>query len=56
MMKEIPGENLKVLLAIRSMAHGGGAESLVFNIYKELKTRKGVQVKLVSFEKPEPYN
>lgn len=31
------------------MAHGGGAESLVFNIFNELKKRPGVYVKLVAF-------
>lgn len=52
-MKDIPGENLKVLLAIRSMEHGGGAESLIFNIYNELKRRPNIEVKIVAFRKAE---
>ena len=33
------------------MTHGGGAESLVFNIFNELKRRPDIHVKLVTFQK-----
>jgi len=33
------------------MTHGGGAESLVFNIFNELKRRPEIHVKLVTFQK-----
>jgi glycosyltransferase involved in cell wall biosynthesis len=52
-MKKIPGETWRILLAIRSMSHGGGAEALVFNIYNELKKRPSIHVKIVAFRKPE---
>ncbi len=55
-MRKIPGEILKVMLAIRSMSHGGGAEALVFNIYNELKKRPGIKVKIVAFRKSEEAN
>ncbi len=35
------------------MGHGGGAEAIVYDIYREMKTRKGIKVKLVAFEKAE---
>ncbi|HWB62698.1 MAG TPA: glycosyltransferase family 4 protein [Chitinophagales bacterium] len=46
----MPGEQLRILLLIRNMALGGGAESLVFNTYQELKKREGVKVKLIAFQ------
>jgi glycosyltransferase involved in cell wall biosynthesis len=55
-MGKIPGETMKILLAIRSMSHGGGAEALVFNIYNELKRRPDIKVKIVAFRKPEEGN
>ena len=33
------------------MTHGGGAESLVFNIFNELKNHSEIHVKLVTFQK-----
>ena len=33
------------------MTHGGGAESLVFNIFMELKRRPEIHVKLITFQK-----
>lgn len=46
----MPAEDLRILLAIKNMDHGGGAEAIVYDIYNELKTRKDVRVKLVAFE------
>jgi glycosyltransferase involved in cell wall biosynthesis len=45
------GEKLRVLLTANTLTHGGGAESLVFNIYNELKRRNDVHVKFVTFQK-----
>ena len=42
---------MKILLVTRTMAFGGGAESLVFMIYNELKKRIGSEnIMLVSFQ------
>lgn len=42
---------MKVLLITRTMAFGGGAESLVYNLYKKLKIQLGRNnVSLVSFQ------
>lgn len=47
---------LRVLLATRTMAHGGGAERLVFDIFQELKQRENIKVKLVSFQHSSIFN
>ncbi|GEM_PF-271778 len=44
-------QELRVLLITNSMTISGGAEALVLNIYKTLKTRPGVKVKLVTLKK-----
>ena len=42
---------MKVLIVTRTLAFGGGAESLVYNTYNKLKERLGTEnVKLVSFQ------
>jgi glycosyltransferase involved in cell wall biosynthesis len=44
-------EKLRVLLTANTMTHGGGAETLVFDIFNALKRRPDVHVKLVTFQK-----
>jgi glycosyltransferase involved in cell wall biosynthesis len=44
-------EKLRVLLSANTMTHGGGAETLVFDIFNALKRRPDVHVKLVTFQK-----
>ena len=46
-------EKLRVLLTANTMTHGGGAETLVFDIFNELKRRPQVHVKLITFHKAE---
>ena len=44
-------EKLRVLITANTMTHGGGAETLVFDIFNELKLRPQVHVKLITFHK-----
>ena len=43
-------QKLKILLVINTLAHGGGAENLVFVLYNELKKRSDILVKLITFQ------
>ncbi len=43
--------DIRILLITNSMTISGGAEALVLNIYKTLKTRPGIKVKLVTLKK-----
>ncbi len=49
-------KELRVLLVTRTMAHGGGAERLVFDIFQELKKKENVKVKLISFQHSSSFN
>ncbi|MEI6523714.1 MAG: glycosyltransferase family 4 protein [Bacteroidota bacterium] len=46
---------MKILYVIRSIAYGGGAERLMFDIYNEIKKIKNVEVKLLILENSEYY-
>lgn len=45
------GHELRILLIINTMSVGAGAEALVLNLFKLLKQRPGVKVKLVTLKK-----